>query len=104
MSARIATLDLDRARPDAAAVKHRDLEFHEKLPKLMPHANVHGWFANLPAEHKGRAAFQGGTMQGAYLISRRERWALTADPSVDSTATRSTPRSSRPARGSRISS
>jgi len=65
--------------PVTAIVAH-DLEFYEKLPKLVPHANVHGWFANLPAEHRERAAFQGGTLQGAYLILAARALGLDCGP------------------------
>jgi 3-hydroxypropanoate dehydrogenase len=53
--------------PVTAIVAH-DLEFYERLPKLVPHADVKSWFAALPAEQIERAAYQGSSMQGAYLI------------------------------------
>jgi 3-hydroxypropanoate dehydrogenase len=31
------------------AIVAADLEFHERLPKLMPHADVKRWFAAMPA-------------------------------------------------------
>ena len=55
------------AAPVTAIVAH-DLEFYERLPKLMPHVDARSWFANRPAEQIDRAAFQGSSMQGAYLI------------------------------------
>jgi 3-hydroxypropanoate dehydrogenase len=65
--------------PVTAIVAH-DLEFYERLPKLMPHADVKSWFAALPAEQIERAAFQGSTMQGAYLILAARALGLDAGP------------------------
>ena len=65
--------------PVTAIVAH-DLEFYERLPKLMPHADVKSWFAALPAEHIERAAFQGSSMQGAYLILAARALGLDAGP------------------------
>ena len=53
--------------PVTVIVAH-DLEFYERLPKLMPHVDARSWFASRPAEQIERAAFQGSSMQGAYLI------------------------------------
>ena len=53
--------------PVTVIVAH-DLEFYEWLPKLMPHVDARSWFASRPAEQIERAAFQGSSMQGAYLI------------------------------------
>jgi 3-hydroxypropanoate dehydrogenase len=60
-------VDKTMSAPVTAIVAH-DLEFYERLPKLIPHADVKGWFAALPAEQIERAAYQGSSMQGAYLI------------------------------------
>ena len=65
--------------PVTAIVAH-DLGFYERLPKLMPHADVKSWFAALPAEQIERAAFQGSTMQGAYLILAARALGLDAGP------------------------
>jgi len=65
--------------PVTAIVAH-DLEFYERLPKLMPQADVKSWFAALPAEHIERAAFQGSSMQGAYLILAARALGLDAGP------------------------
>lgn len=65
--------------PVTAIVAH-DLEFYERLPKLMPHADVKSWFAALPAEHIERAASQGSSMQGAYLILAARALGLDAGP------------------------
>jgi 3-hydroxypropanoate dehydrogenase len=65
--------------PVTAIVAH-DLEFYEQLPKLVPHADVKSWFAALPAEHIERAAYQGSSMQGAYLILAARALGLDAGP------------------------
>jgi 3-hydroxypropanoate dehydrogenase len=65
--------------PVTAIVAH-DLEFYERLPRLMPHADVKSWFAALPAEQIERVAFQGSTMQGAYLILAARALGLDAGP------------------------
>ncbi len=65
--------------PVTAIVAH-DLEFYEKLPKLMPHVDARSWFANRPAEQIERAAFQGSSMQGAYLILAARALGLDCGP------------------------
>jgi 3-hydroxypropanoate dehydrogenase len=65
--------------PVAAIVAH-DLEFYEKLPKLMPHVDVRSRFANRPAEQNEQAAFHGGAMQGAYLILAARALGLDCGP------------------------
>jgi 3-hydroxypropanoate dehydrogenase len=65
--------------PVTAIVAH-DLEFYEKLPTLMPHVDARSWFAHRPAEQNERAAFQGGTMQGAYLILAARALGLDCGP------------------------
>ena len=65
--------------PVTAIVAH-DLEFYERLPKLMPRADVKSWFAALPAEQIERAASQGSSMQGAYLILAARALGLDAGP------------------------
>lgn len=67
------------AAPVTAIVAH-DLEFYEKLPKLMPHVDARSWFANRPAEQIERAAFQGSSMQGAYLILAARALGLDCGP------------------------
>ena len=65
--------------PVTAIVAH-DLEFYENLPTLMPHVDARSWFASRPAEQKERAAFQGGTMQGAYLVLAARALGLDCGP------------------------
>ena len=65
--------------PVTAIVAH-DLEFYEHLPKLLPHVDARSWFAHRPAEQLERAASQGSSMQGAYLILAARALGLDAGP------------------------
>ena len=65
--------------PVTAIVAH-DLEFYEQLPKLMPHVDARSWFASRPADQIERAAFQGSSMQGAYLMLAARALGLDAGP------------------------
>ena len=65
--------------PVTAIVAH-DLEFYEQLPKLLPHVDARSWFAGRPADQFERAAFQGSSMQGAYLILAARALGLDAGP------------------------
>ena len=65
--------------PVTAIIAH-DLEFYEQLPKLLPHADARSWFAQRPADQIERAAFQGSSMQGAYLILAARALGLDAGP------------------------
>ena len=50
----------------AAVVIGMDLEFHEHLPWLFPHADAKSWFGEEAGRHA--SAFRNSTLQGAYLI------------------------------------
>jgi 3-hydroxypropanoate dehydrogenase len=65
--------------PVTAIVAH-DLEFYEQLPKLLPHVDARTWFAQRPHDQIERAAFQGSSMQGAYLILAARALGLDAGP------------------------
>ena len=65
--------------PVTAIVAH-DLEFYEQLPKLMPHVDARTWFASRPSDQIERAAFQGSSMQGAYVILAARALGLDAGP------------------------
>lgn len=65
--------------PVTAIIAH-DLEFFEKLPRLMPHIDARSWFAPLPAERQARVAFQNGTLQGAYLMLAARALGLDCGP------------------------
>ena len=56
-----------------------DLDFHEKLPYLFPHADAKSWFEG-PREGRHEAAFRNGSLQGAYLIVAARALGLDAGP------------------------
>lgn len=59
-------VDKTMAAPVTAIIGH-DLEFHEHLPRLFPHADARSWFAgNEPLI--ATTAFRNGSLQGAYFI------------------------------------
>ena len=56
-----------------------DLEFHEKLPKLFPHADARSWFAGKP-EAIQESAFRNSSLQGGYLILAARALGLDCGP------------------------
>lgn len=56
-----------------------DLDFHEKLPYLFPHADAKSWFDG-PQENRQVPAFLNGTLQGGYLILAARALGLDAGP------------------------
>lgn len=71
-------LEKTMAAPVTAIIAH-DLEFHEKLPKLFPHADARSWFAgNQPLIET--TAFRNGTLQGAYLMMAARAVGLDCGP------------------------
>lgn len=72
-------LEKTMAAPVTAIIAH-DLEFYEKLPKLMLHVDARSWFASAPDERKERVAFQSGTLQGAYLLITARALGLDCGP------------------------
>ncbi len=62
-----------------AAIIGMDYEFHEKLPKLFPHADARSWFAgNQPLIEI--SAFRNSTLQGAYFIIAARALGLDTGP------------------------
>ncbi len=62
-----------------AAIIGMDYEFHEKLPKLFPHADARSWFAgNQPLIET--SAFRNSTLQGAYFIIAARALGLDTGP------------------------
>ena len=56
-----------------------DLEFHEQLPRLFPHADARSWFAGKPqAIHD--SAFRNSSLQGGYLILAARALGLDCGP------------------------
>jgi 3-hydroxypropanoate dehydrogenase len=56
-----------------------DTEFHEKLPKLFPHADMRSYFAGKPALIE-ESAFRNGSLQGAYFILAARAVGLDCGP------------------------
>lgn len=56
-----------------------DLEFHEKLPQLFPHADARSWFAGKPAAIQD-TAFRNSSLQGGYLILAARALGLDCGP------------------------
>jgi 3-hydroxypropanoate dehydrogenase len=61
------------------AVIGMDLEFHERLPELFPHADARSWFAGKPA-HIEATAFRNSSLQGAYLMIAARALGLDCGP------------------------
>lgn len=61
------------------AIIGQDLEFHQHLPRLFPHADARSWFeGNQPLIEE--TAFRNGSMQGAYLILAARALGLDCGP------------------------
>ena len=56
-----------------------DLEFHDKLPQLFPHADARSWFAGKPAMIQ-ESAFRNSSLQGGYLIIAARALGLDCGP------------------------
>lgn len=63
----------------ATAIIAYDLEFHEQLPKLFPHADARSWFTG-KADHIRETAFRNGSLQGAYFILAARSLGLDCGP------------------------
>jgi 3-hydroxypropanoate dehydrogenase len=74
-----ANVEKTMTAPVTAIVAH-DLEFYEQLPRLMPHVDARSWFAHRPLDQIEQAAFQGSSMQGAYLILAARALGLDCGP------------------------
>jgi 3-hydroxypropanoate dehydrogenase len=61
------------------AILGHDMEFHEKLPTLFPHADAKSWFTGSP-ELVETTAFRNGTLQGAYFILAARSLGLDCGP------------------------
>ncbi len=62
------------------AILAYDTRFYERLPELFPHQpEARSWFDGDPAKAE-RAAFQSGTLQGAYLIIAARSVGLDCGP------------------------
>jgi 3-hydroxypropanoate dehydrogenase len=56
-----------------------DLEFHEHLPELFPHADARSWFTGDQALREA-SAFRNSTLQGGYLILAARALGLDTGP------------------------
>jgi 3-hydroxypropanoate dehydrogenase len=56
-----------------------DLEWHERLPELFPHADARSWFADSP-ELIRATAFRNSSLQGAWLIMAARALGLDTGP------------------------
>lgn len=56
-----------------------DLEFHEQLPWLFPHADARSWFTSSDALRR-ESAMRNATLQGAYLIMAARALGLDCGP------------------------
>lgn len=56
-----------------------DIEFHEKLPKLFPHADARAWFTGNAALIQ-ETAFRNGSLEGAYFILAARAMGLDCGP------------------------
>jgi len=70
--------DKTMAAPVTAIIGY-DLEFHEKLPKLFPHADARSWFTGNAAKIE-ETAFRNSSLQGGYLILAARALGLDAGP------------------------
>jgi 3-hydroxypropanoate dehydrogenase len=61
------------------AIMAYDLEFHEHLPKLMPHVDARSWFAGNQALIE-ETAFRNSSLQGAYFILAARALGLDCGP------------------------
>lgn len=70
--------DKIRQAPVTAIIGY-DIDFHEELPWLFPHADAKSWFEG---DEKGRkeAAFRNSALQGAYLIMAARAIGLDCGP------------------------
>lgn len=57
-----------------------DIRFHEKLPKLFPHADARAWFKDLPVNVLEVMALRNGSLQGAYFILAARSLGLDCGP------------------------
>ena len=67
-----------KAAPVTAIIA-MDMEFHEKLPKLFPHADARAWFAGKPKAIEA-TAFRNSSLQGAYFILAARALGLDCGP------------------------
>jgi len=62
----------------ATVILGMDLDFHEHLPELFPHADAKSWFGD--EEARATSAFRNATLQGAYLLMAARALGLDTGP------------------------
>jgi len=62
----------------ATVIVGMDLDFHENLPELFPHADAKSWFGD--EEGRRVSAFRNASLQGAYLIMAARALGLDCGP------------------------
>ncbi len=72
-------LEKTMAAPATAIVAY-DRMFYENMPKLFPAYDMKKSYLELPEAKRDQAAFQGGTLQGAYLIVAARALGLDCGP------------------------
>ena len=82
--ARLARLAGEKNRPKietapVCVIVGMDLDFHEQLPWLFPHADARSWFAG-NEELRGENAFRNSSLQGAYLMLAARALGLDCGP------------------------
>jgi len=76
----LAPLNVEKTKAaPVTAIIAWDSEFHEKLPKLFPHADMRSYFAGKPALIE-ETAFRNGSLQGAYFILAARAVGLDCGP------------------------
>src|SRR5271154_6719574 len=64
----LAPLNVEKTKAaPVTAIVAWDTEFHEKLPKLFPHADMRSYFVGKPALIE-ETAFRNSSLQGAYFM------------------------------------
>ena len=71
-------LEKTKAAPVTAIIA-MDMEFHEQLPQLFPHADARSWFAGNQAAIEA-TAFRNSSLQGAYLMLAARALGLDCGP------------------------
>jgi 3-hydroxypropanoate dehydrogenase len=72
-------VDKTMAAP-VTAILGMDVHFHEKLPKLFPHADARSWFKDLPDNVLEYIALRNSSLQGAYFMLAARSLGLDCGP------------------------
>jgi len=71
-------VDKTMAAPVTAVIGY-DLKFYDQLPVLFPHVDARSWYAH-DEKVAEKVAFQGGSLQGAYLMLAARSLGLDCGP------------------------